>query len=436
MTELKRGLGLVGATDVGVGAIIGAGIFVLSGVAAGLAGPSVILSFVLAGATAFLTALSSAELSSFITEAGGAFVYAERAFGPGWGFLIGWTSSFDYIVGSAAVAIGFASYFLLLVGWSGSLAVTVVAAALPIGFLLLNLRGVKEATGANNLLVILKVLALLLFISVGATYLLRTGDYSNYRPFFPLGVSGTISAAAVIFFAFVGFNTITTLSEEVRDAQRNIPRAILLAFLISTLLYMGVSIVEVGLVDWQVISTSAAPLETALRVATSNQFIIGFVSISALFATASVVMSSMLGGSRAMFAMGRKGVLPAHLARVSGRGVPITTVVIAGVAMAAVVIASQGDLATLAGVFNFGSLLTFLFINLSLLRLRRTLPEAKRTFTVPLYPITPILGILSCIGLMAFLNFRALAIAAIWITFGFFLYRRSRRSREARAQKD
>jgi APA family basic amino acid/polyamine antiporter len=384
--------------------------------------------------TAFLTALSSAELSSFITEAGGSFIYAEKAFGPRWGFLVGWTKSFDYIVGSAAVAIGFASYLGPLVGFSDTLTVTAVAAALPIIFILLNLRGVKEASGANNLLVGLKVLALIVFIAVGAWYLVSNKQYSNYQPFFPMGAGGTVAAAAVIFFAFVGFNTITVMSEEVRDPRRNIPRAIILAFLISTALYLGVSTIEVGLVDWQAISTSAAPLDTALRVATSNQFILGFVSISALFATASVVMSSLLGGSRALFAMGRKGVLPTHLAQISKRGVPTYAVIIVGVAMAMVVLLSQGDLATLASVFNFGTLLTFLFINLSMFKLRRMMPDAKRSFTVPLYPLPPILGVLSCVGLMAFLNLEALAIASVWIVVGYLIYRRSRRSREARGK--
>lgn len=435
MTELKRGLGLIGATDIGIGAIIGAGIFVLSGVAAGLSGPSVILSFILAGVTAFLTALSSAELSSFITEAGGSFIYAEKAFGPRWGFLVGWTKSFDYVVGSAAVAIGFAAYLGPLIGLSGPLFTIVVAAALPLAFGLLNLRGVKEASGANNLLVGLKVLALIVFIAVGASFLMGTGDSSNYQPFFPMGAGGTVAAAAVIFFAFVGFNTITVMSEEVKNPERNIPRAIMLAFFISTLLYIGVSVVEVGLVDWRVISSSAAPLETALRVATSNRLIIGFISISALFATASVVMSSLLGASRALFAMGRKGVLPRSLGAVSKRGVPTRTVIIAGVAMAAVVIASGGNLAALAAVFNFGTLLTFLFINLSMLRLRGTMPDAKRSFTVPLYPLPPVLGIISCVGLMAFLNLEALAIASVWIIIGFLIYWRSQRPRGSSKQE-
>ncbi|MBI0583529.1 MAG: amino acid permease [Methanomassiliicoccus sp.] len=428
MAELKRGLGLVGAVDVGVGAIIGAGIFVLSGVAAGLAGPSVILSFILAGVTAFLTALSSAEMSSFITEAGGSYIYARKAFGPGWGFLVGWTKSFDYIVGAAAVAIGFATYFVLLFNLTGQVSVTLIAAILPLAFLLLNLRGVREASGANNLLVVLKVLALIVFIAVGAGYLISSGNFSHYSPFFPLGVSGTVAASAVIFFAFVGFNTITVMSEEVKDPQRTVPRAIILAFVISILLYIGVSSVEVGLVDWQQLAGSAAPLDIALRQATSNEYILAFVSVSALFATASVVMSSMLGGSRALFAMGRNGVLPRSLAHLSGRGVPSRTVIIAGLAMAAVVVLSQGDLTTLASVFNFGTLLTFLFINLSMLRLRKTMPDARRSFIVPLFPLTPVLGIGSCLVLMAFLNLEALLIAAVWISIGYIVYRRSRRS--------
>ncbi len=430
MTELKRSLGLMGATDVGLGAIIGAGVFILSGVAAGLAGPSVILSFMLAGATAFMTALSSAELSSFITEAGGSFIYTERAFGPGWGFLVGWTKTFDYTVGAAAVSIGFATYFAAIVGSSNPLLITVVGALLPLLFLLLNLRGVREAAGTNNLLVVIKVLALVVFIGVGASYILGPGDLSHYSPFFPLGVGGTVAASAVIFFAFVGFNTITVLSEEVKDPQRTIPRAIVAAFVLSTILYVGVSIVEVGLIDWHALSNSAAPLEAALQQATSDPLVLDFVSISALFATASVVMSSLLGASRALFAMGRKGVLPHSLSRLSKRGTPSTTIIITGLSMSLIVVLVNGDLGTLAAVFNFGTLLTFLFINLSMLRLRRSMSEAARSFRVPWYPVPPVLGIASCLMLMLFLNLQALAVGALWIAIGYLVYRRSRRYME------
>jgi APA family basic amino acid/polyamine antiporter len=426
MAELKRSLGLVGATDIGIGAIIGAGIFVLSGVASRLAGPSVVLSFILAGVTAFLTALSSAELSSFITEAGGSFIYTERAFGKGLGFLVGWTKSFDYIVGAAAVSIGFATYLAFFAGWpQEGLTIIVIAMLLPLSFTLLNLRGAREASGANNLLVFLKIAALLVFTVVGASYLIGRGDYSNYAPFFPHGITGTVAASAVIFFAYIGFNTITVMSEEVRDPQRTIPKAIILAFVISTLLYIIVSAIEVGLLNWTELAQTAAPLDAALRQATSSPLIIGFVSISALFATASVVMSSMFGGSRALFAMGRKGVLPRRLSKLSERGVPSVAVVLAGAAMVLVVLISGGDLATLASVFNFGTLITFLFINLSMLKLRRSQPTTPRPFRVPLYPLPPVLGLASCIGLMVFLNVKAIIIGGVWIAIGYLIYRRS-----------
>jgi basic amino acid/polyamine antiporter, APA family len=431
MSELKRNLGLFAATDIGIGAIIGAGIFVLSGVASGLAGPSVILSFVLAGIVAFLTALSSAELSSFITEAGGSFVYTEQAFGPGWGFLVGWTKSFDYTVGAAAVSIGFATYFVFLAGWGAEAGtVAIIGALLPLAFMLLNFRGVKEASSTNNVLVVLKVAALLVFIAIGASYIASRGDYANYVPFFPRGLSGTVAASAVIFFAYIGFNTITVMSEEVKDPERTIPRAIILAFAISILLYVGVSVVEVGLIDWRHIAHSAAPLDAALRQATSNPYLLGFISISALFATASVVMSSLLGGSRSLFAMGRKGVLPHQLARLSSRGVPTSTVALTGLSIAAVVLLSQGDLAALASAFNFGTLITFLFINLSMVKLRRSRPEVPRPFRVPLYPFPPVLGIVTCLGLMLFLNPNALVIGGAWVLIGFAIYRRSRRAKE------
>ena len=190
---------------------------------------------------------------------------------------------------------------------------------------------------------------------------------------------------------------------------------------------------EVGLISWDQIAGSAAPLDAALRQATSSELVLGFVSVSALFATASVVMSSMLGGSRALFAMGRKGVLPKSFARVSGRGVPVTTVVLAGLSMAAVVLLTRGDIALLASAFNFGTLITFLFINLSLIKLRRSRPGAPRSFRVPLYPAPPALGILSCLALMAFLNPNAIIIGLAWIALGYLVYHRSRRKGEGSA---
>ncbi len=429
MTELKRHLGLWGATSIGIGAIIGAGIFVLSGVASGLAGPAVILSFIVAGIVSFLTALSSAELSSFITEAGGSYIYTHKAFGKFWGFTVGWMQSFDYIVGASAISVGFAGYFVYFTGIppTAQNAIIIVAVTMPLVLTLINLRGIREASGTNNLLVGIKVAALALFIGVGLFFLLSHGNFSNYHPFFPRGFSGMLSGAALIFFAFIGFNTITVIAEEVKDPEKNVPRSLIISLLICAVLYIGVAVVEVGLVDWKTIGTSDAPLEMALGMATNNILLLKFVSISALFATASATMASILGGSRAVFSMARQRVVPGVLAKISKNGIPTNSVLISGIAIALIVIATKGNLELIASIFNFGTLMTFFFINISLLKLRRIMPSANRTFKVPFYPVTPILGVISCFWLVFYLNINAITAAGIWIVLGLVAYEYNKR---------
>jgi APA family basic amino acid/polyamine antiporter len=423
MAELKRTLGVWSAAAVSIGAIIGAGIFVLVGVASGIAGPSVILSFIVAGFVALFTALSAAELSSFITESGGSYIYAHKAFGRFWGFVVGWLQSADYIIGASAVSIGFAGYFLYFFHVPPATSLLVlVAVILPILLMFINLRGIKEAAGTNNILVVLKIIALIIFVTVGGKYLLSFGASGNYQPFFPAGIAGTLHGAAVIFFAFVGFNTVTVIAEEVRDPERNVPKALMIAFVVTAALYVSVSTVAIGLVNWQTLAVSTAPLETALAVATSNPIILGYVSLAALFATASVVIASIFGGSRALFAMARQKILPAKLAIVSHRGVPIYALLVTGIAVAAIVLFSGGNLNTLAQIFNFGTLMTFFFINLSLIKLRWDMPEAKRAFRVPLYPITPLAGIVSCTLLLAYLSRYAILFGAVWLAIGIFAF--------------
>ena len=424
MAELKRDLGLWGAASIGIGAIIGTGIFVLLGVAAGLAGPAVIFSFIIAGFTALLTGLSSAELSSFITEAGGSYIYTTKAFGRLPGFIVGWLVSFDYIVGCSAVSIGFASYFTYFLHLPPiQSTIVTVATVWPIILTLLNLRGIKEASGTNNGLVFLKVSALVLFVLVGALFLFYHPEkLSNYFPFFPTGINGLLSGAAIIFFAFIGFNTVTMAAEEVKDPQKNVPRAVLLSFAICTLLYIAVALIAVGLLNWQILGMSTDPVEAALTVATNNLFILEFVAISALFATTSVILSSIIGGSRALFSMSRHKSLPIIFSKISKNGIPSFTVIITGISISLIIIVSSGNLSQLASIFNFGTLITFIFINLSLIELRRTIPEVKRRFKVPYYPLTPILGIISCLGLAFYLNRNALIYGGSWVLIGIIVF--------------
>jgi APA family basic amino acid/polyamine antiporter len=423
MAELNRSLGFWGATGIGIGAIIGTGIFVLIGVASGIAGPAVILSFIIAGFVALLTGLSTAELASFIHETGGSYIYTTKAFGAFPGFVVGWMKSFDYIVGASAVSVGFAAYFAYFIGIPPTPALLVIVATLwPLVLMLLNIKGIQEASWTNNLLVALKILALLVFIAVGAAALIGSGNYANYHPFLPTGFSGVMSGAAIIFFAFIGFNTIAVMAEEIKDPEKNVPRAILFAFAVCTLIYIGVSVVAVGIVNWEALGSTSAPLEFALKTVTDNIFIIGFVAISALFATTSVIMASIMGGSRALFAMARQGVLPTVLSTISGRGVPAVTVMLCGVVISGIVLFTGGNLDWLASIFNFGTLLTFFFINLSLLRLRRTMPDAKRSFRVPLYPYTPVFALASCIVLAFYLNANAVITACGFLAAGIVVY--------------
>jgi len=423
MGELKRTLGVWQAAAVSIGAIIGAGIFVLIGVASGLAGPAVVLSFVLAGLAALFTALSAAELSSFITESGGSYIYTHHAFGRFWGFIVGWVQTADYVIGASAVSIGFAGYLIYFLGIpSTTAALIIIAFLLPLVLGVINLRGMREAAGMNAVMVLLKIIALIVFIGIGAWFIGLHGPSGSYAPFFPNGMSGMLHGAAIIFFAFVGFNTVTVIAEEVKDPVRNVPKALLIAFVVCAALYIGVSIVAIGLVDWSVLATSDAPLETALHAATQNPIILAYVSIAALFATASVVMSSIFGGSRALFAMARQKLLPHPIIRISKNGVPFISVIIVSVAMAGIVLVSGGDLAALAQVFNFGTLLTFFFINLSLVKLRWDNPGAVRGFNVPAYPLTPILGIISCALLLVYLSRYALIFGVIWIAIGILIF--------------
>lgn len=423
MNKLNRKLSVWGATSIGLGAILGTGIFVLMGVASGLAGPSVVFSFIIAGLSALLTAISSAELASFITEAGGSYIYTHKAFGKVMGFIVGWVKSFDYIVGVSAVSIGFASYFIYFLNMSPTQGIIIAIAVIwPIILILLNSRGIEKTSKTNTLLVMLKVAALLIFILVGTHYILTHFNSHNYYPFFPNGIEGMFTGAATVFFAFIGFNTITVVSEEVKDPEKNVPKAVLLSFAISLFLYVGVALVSVGLLNWKILGTSAAPLEAALSIATNNFFIHKFINLSALFATTSVILTSLIGVSRVLFSMARKKAIPLNLSKISKNGTPNYALLIVGIIIPIIIIISGGNLNELASTFNLGTLLTFAFINLSLIQLRRTLPEVKRGFKVPFYPITPVAGIVSSILLAFYLSPKVFLYIGIWILLGIIIY--------------
>jgi len=430
MTELKRNVGTFGAASVGIANIIGAGIFVLSGVAAGIAGPAVILSFLIAGLIAMLTALSSAELSSFITETGASYAYTKKAFGRFWSFLVGWFKYFDYMVGGAAVSIGFAAYLTSLLGLEGPLPVLLSAIGMPIVLCILNILGVKEATRTTSIMVLIKIFAIVLLLMLGGFYLATHFDIGHYTPFFATGFGGMLNGAAVIFFVFIGFNTVTMMSEETKNPKKTIPKALMLAFFVTFVLYMAIAFLLIGVLDWQNETSDAHPLGSIAEVISDNQMFFDFIAFSALIATGSVVLSSILGGTRASFAMGRDRLLPHQFDRVSKRfGTPYFSIIVGGVIIVIFAGVFYNSIDTIASIVNFGSLFTYLFVNLSLIKLRKLEPDTERPFKVPLYPIVPILGAISCIGLMYFLSDSAKIVSIIYAVMGlsifFFIYRKS-----------
>lgn len=350
-----------------------------------------ILSFIIAGSVALLTGLCAAELSLFIHESAGSFIYAAKAFGPFPGFVVGWMKSFDCVVGARAVSIGFASYFACFAGIPAVPGTLVPIAGVWILLLTaLNLHWLQEASWANNLLVAVKVLALLVFIAAGGSAILAFGDYGNYHPFLPHGITGVMPGAAIIFFAFIGFNTVAIMAEEVRDPGRTVPRAILSAFAVSTLIYFGVFVVAAGVVNWQILGSSAAPLEYALKTVTANILILQFVAVSAI--VRNHVGHSGFGPGQLPGALlnSPAGSPPPHaFSTISARAVPARTILASGIAMSMIVLVTNGNLDWLASLFNFGTLLTFFFITLSLLQLRRIMPSERKDFSVPLYLFTP-----------------------------------------------
>jgi basic amino acid/polyamine antiporter, APA family len=423
MTKLERRVGLFGAASVGIANIIGAGIFVVSGVAAGLAGPSVILSFLLAGFIALMTALSSAELSSFITETGASYAFTKKAFGRFPSFLVGWFKYFDYIAGAAAVSVGFAAYFTSLFGLSGELALLLSAVGLPIVFTILSIVGTKESADVTSIMVIIKVFALVLLMLFAVFYLTQFFDIGKFTPFFPNGINGTFNGASIIFFAFLGFNTVAMMSEETKEPEKTIPKALIVAFIVTFILYVSIAFFEIGILDWQILGTSASPLEDLAIAVTDNTVFIDFIAFSALIATASVLLSSIIGGTRASFAMGRDRVLPNQFDRISKRfGTPYFSIIFGGMIIIVLSGLFYKNIDIIASIVNFGSLFTYFCVHLSLIKLRKSKPEIKRPFKVPLYPLVPIIGGASCILLMYYLSDNAKIAAVLWFLVGLLVY--------------
>ncbi|MBI3940093.1 MAG: amino acid permease [Acidobacteria bacterium] len=459
--RLRRVLGPVTLTSLGVGAIIGTGIFVLTGVAAhDKTGPALMLSFVVSGITCIFAALCYAEFASMVPVAGSAYTYAYATLGELFAWIIGWDLVLEYAVGSATVAHGWSHYFqdfISLLGLrlpealtnapfdfdpaTGLLAATGKAIDLPAiliaaAITIVLVIGIKESARFNAGMVIVKLAVVFFVIVVGALYV----NPQNWQPFAPYGLTGVsffgqtllgqtgrageplgmLAGAAVIFFAYIGFDSVSTHAEEARNPRRDVPIGIITSLLLCTLLYISVAAVLTGMVPYDKINIDA-PVSDAFRQVGLPwaQFLI---SLGALTGITSVLLVLMLSQPRVLLAMARDGLVPSgFFGAVHERfRTPWKSTILTGVFVG--LMAAFIPLRILAELVNIGTLLAFLIVCTAVLIMRRTHPDAERPFRAPLVPLIPILGILSCLLLMFSLPAENWWRLIIWLLLGFVIY--------------
>jgi APA family basic amino acid/polyamine antiporter len=451
--QLRKNLSALDLTVFGVGVIIGTGIFVLTGeVAKTDAGPAVAISFVIAGVVCGLAALCYAEFASTVPVAGSAYTFSYATLGEFIAWIIGWDLVLELALGAATVSVGWSGYLNQLLGDLGiplpnSIAGETATVNIPAIFIALVMTGVlilgiKLSSRVTSVIVAIKIAIVLLVIVVGLFYV----KAANYSPFIPpaqppasqggglsapliqsifgfapstFGVGGILAGAAIVFFAFIGFDIVATAAEETRNPKRDLPRGIIGSLVICTLLYVAVSLVVVGMQKYTELSVTA-PLADAFR-SVGLPFFSGVISVGALAGLTSVVMILMLGQSRVLFAMSRDHLLPPAAAAVHPRwGTPYKITIITGVVVA--VLAGFLPLSTLAELVNIGTLFAFVLVSIGVIILRRTRPDLPRAFRVPAVPVLPILSALASFYLMLNLPGETWIRFAVWMVVGIIVY--------------
>lgn len=436
---LKRTLGPLNLISLGIGAVIGAGLFSITGIAAAQhAGPAIILSFIIAAVGCTFAGLCYAELAAMIPVAGSAYTYAYMAMGELLAWIIGWNLILEYAIGSATVAVSWSAYlvsFLQDFGiqlptlwvsspWNTPEGVFNVPAFLIVVVIsMLLITGVNESAFVNNIFVAIKLSVVALFIGVGVFYI----QWDNYFPFIPentgtfgsFGWSGILRAAGLIFFAYIGFDMVSTASQEVKNPQRNVPIGILGTLVICTTIYVLFSAVMVGLVPYLQLDV-AAPVAVAIEQ-TPFHWIQSLVKVAILAGFSSVILMMLYGQSRIFYSMANDRFLPDMFARIHPRfRTPwicnLVLMVFVGLWAALVPLSVVGNMASI------GTLLAFVIVCAGTLILRYTHPEQERPFKVPFFPWIPILGIIWCSILMFSLDSLTWLRLSIWLLAGFFIY--------------
>ena len=430
---LAKVLGPFDLVLMGIGAIVGTGIFVLTGTGALTAGPALSLSFVVAAVACCFAALCYAEFASTVPVAGSIYTYSYATLGELAAWMIGWDLLLEYGLAAAAVSVGWSGYFQsLLSGFGITLPVALTAApgALPGVTTFINLPalvimllltamlgwGVRESARLNNIMVAIKVGVVLLFIIFGARHV----QPANWQPYMPFGYHGMLSAAALVFFAFIGFDAVTSAAEEVKKPSRDLPIGIIGSLAVCAVLYVVVSAIMTGIVPYQKFLGVDHPVSLALQYAGEN-WIAGFVDLGAILGMTTVILVMAFGQTRIIFAMSRDGLLPKRLSTVHPRfHTPFFATWLVGIVFG--LIAAVIPLNILAELINIGTLAAFTMVSVAVVVLRKRRPDLHRAFRCPGVPYVPALAVILCVGLMTFLSWVTWMAFSIWLVIGLVIY--------------
>ncbi len=422
----------------GVGAIVGTGIYTLVGVGAERAGPGVILAFVICGVICACAALAYTELATLIPAAGSAYTFSYTALGEGIAWVVGWSLILEYSLACSTVAVGWSGYLVgwieaigihlphaLLVGPHGGGIVNMPAVLVSLAVMGMLILGTRQSATLNIVLVVIKLVALTIFV----IYAAPAFKADNLHPFMPYGFvstdigghqRGVMAAAAIVFFAFYGFDAVATSAEETKNPKRDLTIGIVGSMLVCTVIYMAVAVSAIGALPFTQLANSPEPLALVLRQL-SQPFAAQLIALAAVIALPSVILVMMYGQSRIFFVMARDGLLPRGLAKVSKRtGSPTLITLLTGLSIAAV--AGFFRLDEIAELANAGTLIAFISVGVCLMVLRRTAPDRPRLFRCPAAYVVGTVTVLGCLYLLASLPVSTLARFVIWNAAGLALY--------------
>jgi len=430
---LKKVLGPMDLILMGIGAIVGTGIFVLTGTGAVTAGPALTLSFIIAAVACGFAALCYAEFASSVPVAGSIYTYSYVTLGEIVAWMIGWDLLLEYGLATSTVAVGWSGYFQSLLkgigivlpealrGAPGAIPGVDTVFNLPAFLIMLVLTfmlslGVRESARVNNIMVLIKTGVVLLFIFVGVNYV----KPENWQPFMPFGMGSVMSAAALVFFAFIGFDAVTSAAEEVKNPSKDLPIGIIGSLGICTVLYVVVAAIMTGIVPFMNFKGVDHPVSLALQYA-GQDWVAGFVDLAAILGMSTVILVMAYGQTRILYAMSRDGLLPKKLSEVHPKyGTPYFATWMVGIIFG--LIAAVVPLGVLAELVNIGTLAAFSLVSLAVIILRKKRPDLPRAFRCPGVPVVPALAIIFCLALMSFLSWHTWVAFGIWLALGLVVY--------------